>query len=129
MSNIGGSYMTENLNELAKQIADGLGTTVDNIMPSLQHYLDLAIRSTFINNMVASIGMTLVLLIGIVFSIIGYKKYDGSSWDNDTACCFGIIGGIALVISIIALIFTIPPIFNPEYYAIKDIISQLIVSQ
>ena len=111
--------------EQLAQILDELGTRLG---PTGQHVFELAVRQVYINAAVVGIIFGVWLLITLVAAVPAYRwSQSGNSYSDrgfvlGTISVFWGIGGLLLFIMVVIYV---PSIFNPEYAAIRDILSAI----
>lgn len=108
------------------QILDDLGKRLG---PTGQHVFELAVRQVYINAGVATVMVLATAIVGIVAlpRLMRWQQLDQSS-TGDRGIVVMILGFLYGALGLIVLVFaffTIPSVLNPEYAALRDILSAI----
>ena len=117
---------TDKIINALTQLANKLGTTVEQLWPMLVQQQRLE-------------GITVVVMIALVFtvSLLILRNVKDKEWFDETknsdppttAGVLGLVSTIGFIGSIVFLVFgskwIVTSIFNPEYWALKDIADML----
>lgn len=120
--------MNENISQVIDKLAEKLGATG-------AHLFEVIARQTVISGVVWSvIYLVLIVLIPLLFakSVRLVRTHGDAIYHSEWEALIILgmcVGGILLVILFLVAVFCLPDsimmIFNPEYYAIKDILRGL----
>ena len=101
-----------NPDDLAR-ILDELGRRLG---PAGEHVFALAVRQQIINGVFGVIAALILMIVGVVFVVVGRRQIDSDGFE-------WFAGGVAWIIAAIALIGGLSLLLNPEYAAIRELLS------
>ncbi len=113
--------MNIDVNKVMEQLAMAFNTTVDKMYPML-------IKQAYISGIINTlIGITAIVIL-VVGTKIAYKYWE-QIYDVDGDFAVWCVGGLYAVIAVIAVPILlhsgITALLNPEYWALKEILSTL----
>lgn len=113
----------KNIAQLLQQLADKIGTTVEQIFPWY-------VKQQVIEGTVFILVSSLAIILGMIMILLSYKKMnwkvdDGHELPNMTFVAGCIIAFVALCVLLINLPGDICKIMNPNYYALKALTSDM----
>ena len=117
-------------NSNAEKLIDKYSAKVENAIIALAEKLQQPVEHVYKvlvrQQLVWGIGTLLGICIGFSFILLGIIVLNKWDWDEDIAIFMQITGYIITVISLILFfIYGLTGLINPEYGALKDIISMI----
>jgi heme/copper-type cytochrome/quinol oxidase subunit 2 len=121
--------------QIANKVFEYIDAMAQKLGVATEYVFNLLVQQKIIEGIVYSI---VLIIASVVIGIAAYKiiKYVTSNWDelyrNDTefgwsifAAIIGIIAVILFIVDLTVLPNYVMQIFNPQYYAIKEILDTL----
>lgn len=114
--------------QVYEDVKRGFSALVSNLQGPAKHIYGIYVYQARAEGIANAICSFLVFIIGIILILIVYKPLCVEGTDNEGQIFIFILGCFLLVIGVVAIVcffsgdgFT--KVINPEYFAIKDIIS------
>jgi hypothetical protein len=116
----------------AEELQKFLDELAAKLTPAGSHIFELAVRNQIITSAIGTaIGLVLIL-VGLVVALKTihwlFTREPDYDWDHESAAVgmLGLVAAIAMVFfGLVIFTGNLPVLLDPEWYALKDIISQI----